>query len=134
MQLFQEPHKGLCNPQSLKRRQPLLFILMGVLLSSFKSIFLKKSPLVYILQDILLNDGQLTDEFYPNNILTISFFQNKACQFKSEVKTFLVATLFFCVCQKVNFCLSYMDLWRNICQKIGCCRKVCWESLHHQDL
>lgn len=99
VQVFQEPQKSHCNPQSLKRRQLVLFSFTGVLPSSFKSIFLKKSPLIYVLQDILLNDVQLTEEFYPNNTLTIYFFQNKVSQFKTEAKTFLQSSksLFVCV-------------------------------------
>lgn len=39
-----------------------------------KSIFVKKSPLVYFLQDILLNLGQLTKEFDPSDILITAYF------------------------------------------------------------
>lgn len=72
--LFQKPQKGHRSPQKLKTRQLILLPPKGLSPSSHKSIFVYKSPLLYFLKDILLNLGQLTEEFDPNNVLSVSYF------------------------------------------------------------
>lgn len=97
---FRSP-EGSLQSSKIKNKSAILLPLASKepSLSSHKSVFVKKSPLVYFLQDSLSSLGQLTKELHPYKGLSIPYCYtkplNKINLFKTRAKIIsLIDSLF----------------------------------------